>query len=364
MTSAHSRYDTRIFIKQCRSLAAVKFNTNLVVADDNGHEIVDGVQIHSVGKIDNRYFRMLISAYKVFSLGRKLKADIYHIHDPELIPWGYLLSLFGYCVIFDSHESVAKQILTKPYLSPQAARIVSFLYANFEYFFLKRYRALIGATPSIRKELSNINQAVITLNNFPLLDEFYDIGNQKISNPKTICYVGGITEIRGLHIVVKAMNLTNIDCRLAIAGPVPNPKYLKELKMLDGWKKCEYLGVISRDNVKKLFGRSHAGIVTFLDAPNHRDSRPNKLYEYLSASLPVIASNFQSWEELVTTEGCGLCIDPTNETEIAHAIDQILSDVGLGISMGKLGRKYIENNRNWEAEFLKLEALYNEIADE
>ena len=83
LTSAHSRYDTRIFLKECQTLAAAGYHVTLVVADGAGAEKKNGVEILDVGASFGRFDRIKNSPSRVFEAACKLKADVYHIHDPE-----------------------------------------------------------------------------------------------------------------------------------------------------------------------------------------------------------------------------------------------------------------------------------------
>ena len=103
LTSVHRRTDTRIFLRQCRSLVEAGYEVVLVVADGHGDTLVDGVRIQDVGQ--GQGFRgRLGAALRVFRAARQLRAAIFHIHDPELLPVGWLLRRSGRIVVFDAHE--------------------------------------------------------------------------------------------------------------------------------------------------------------------------------------------------------------------------------------------------------------------
>ena len=95
LTSAHPRYDTRIFLKQCRSLASAGHEVTLVVADGHGDERRDDVNIADVGKLPGRRNRIFRTTRRVLERARALEADIYHLHDPELMPIGRRLKRQG-----------------------------------------------------------------------------------------------------------------------------------------------------------------------------------------------------------------------------------------------------------------------------
>ena len=103
------------------------------------------------------------------------------------------------------------------------------------------------------------------------------------------------------------------------------------------------------------------GLVLFRPAPNHLEAQPNKLFEYMSAGLPVIASDFPAWRELVEGTGAGLLVDPDDPQAIAHAIAWILRHPAEAEQMGRRGREAVYRDFNWDREAEKLAACYRNI---
>ena len=138
LSTVHSRYDTRIFIRMCSSLATHGHNVSLVVADNLGDEIKNGVSIIDVGaKSSGRFFRMTTSVKKVFEKAKELDSDIYHFHDPELIPTGLKLKNLGKKVIFDIHENTDLQILEKDWIPLIFRKLTSYILESMKIMFVK-----------------------------------------------------------------------------------------------------------------------------------------------------------------------------------------------------------------------------------
>lgn len=361
LTSAHPRFDTRIFVKQCRSLAAAGYKVSLVVADGEGDAERDGVFISDVGKPKDRVDRMLGATRRVLKRALEIDADIYQFHDPELLPTGLVLKRKGKRVIFDSHEDVPVQILSKPYLHPLLRRSISGSMSAFESFACRRLDFVIAATPVIRDKFVAKGVATIDVNNFPILGELQG-ESPWAGKQREVCYIGGISAIRGIEELVAAMGLSRSGARLNLGGKFEAIATKAGLEKLPAWQKVNELGFLSRTEVKAVLGRSMAGIVTLHPTRAYLDSLPVKMFEYMSAGLPVIASDFPQWREVVRGNDCGVCVDPLDPQAIADAIDHLVENPDLARRMGENGRRAVQTRYNWKIENEKLLALYANLS--
>jgi glycosyltransferase involved in cell wall biosynthesis len=125
-----------------------------------------------------------------------------------------------------------------------------------------------------------------------------------------------------------------------------------------GWQKTDHLGFQDRSGVARVLQTSRAGLVILHPVQNYVDSLPVKLFEYMSAGLPVIASDFPLWREIVEGSGAGLLIDPLDPSAIAGAMQWILENPGEAEAMGQRGRQAVIERYNWAQEAQKLLAAY------
>lgn len=361
LTSVHQRYDTRIFLKQCKSLANSGYDVSVIVADGKGDEIKDSIDIYDVGRPKNRIFRMLNTTRQVYREAIKLNADVYHFHDPELIPVGVLLKKRGKIVIYDAHEDLPLQILSKPYLNVLLRKIFSRLTTQYLRFACSKFNAIVAATPVIEEKFKAISKKVVNINNFPMLEEFCHASTDWSSKNKQVCYIGGFSTVRGIREIVSAIALVKDEVRLVLGGNFNEPGLDLLVKSLPGWSLVDEMGFLGRDGVSKLLSDSYAGLVTLQPTQNYIDSLPVKMFEYMAAGLPVIASNFPLWKDIIEVHNCGICVDPTKPEEIANAIDFLIGNPKLAKEMGENGKRTVNEKFNWKAEEKKLFDLYESL---
>jgi glycosyltransferase involved in cell wall biosynthesis len=359
ITSAHSRNDIRVFLKECSALVEGGWNTTLLVADGKGDEFSDGVSIKDVGSPSSRLRRMTKTPLLLLRKALATDAAIYHLHDPELIPVGLELSRRRKLVVFDSHEDTAKSLLSRSYMVPPIRSAVSRVYALFERWACRRFAGIVTATPSIRDRFSRFHQMVIDVNNYPMASEI-DMGSDARRRVPEVCYVGGIARIRGVEQLVDAMDLVTTAARLQLVGSAEDG-LIEDMRSRPGWRNVDAHGQLSRQAVSELTRRASIGVVTFLPEPNHVSAQPNKLFEYMAAGLPVIASSFPLWRDIVEGNNCGVCVDPADPSAIAAAIDSLLSAPEVAAAMGVAGRNAVETRYNWQMEKEKLLAFYEAL---
>jgi glycosyltransferase involved in cell wall biosynthesis len=358
LTSAHPRDDIRIFHKECRSLVAAGHDVILVVADGLADDTRGGVRIVDVGRAHGRWDRIFRATKRVRDKAIDLDADVYHVHDPELLPVALLLKKRRKRVVFDAHEDFPKQILGKHYLHPAVRRLLSAVVAVYERYVCALLDGVIAATPNIRDKFLRINTNTIDINNYPMTGEL-DGSVPWDAKADEVCYVGSIASIRGIKEVVAAMAMTRAGVKLNLVGAFAEPLVEADVRTHPGWARVNEHGTMDRSGVRDVLARSRAGIVTFHPLPNHVDAQPNKMFEYMSASVPVIASHFPLWRAIVEGNECGLCVDPLDPGGLAAAIDRLVGDAELAMRMGANGRRAVEERFNWAAEELKLSRFYN-----
>ena len=360
LTSVHVRYDTRIFIKECRGLSRNGYDVSLVVADGKGNEEKDAVKIFDIGKPSGRLRRILFFPNKILKKALELNADIYHFHDPELLRIASKLVKKNKIVIYDAHEDVPRQVLDKAYIPTVFRKLLSRFLEYYEDRIISKISGVVTVTPTLLSRFLKNNNRVVEVRNFPLIEEFISDNKQGINKENHVCYVGAISKVRGVLNMVDAMQYDN-GSRLLLGGKFENEDLRKKAAESKGWKNVDELGFLSRDEVKSTLQKSVAGLVLLEPTPSYLECIPVKMFEYMMSSIAVVASDYPYWRELVEAEDCALFVNPLNPKEISNAIEKLIGNKKLAEDMGSRGRKAVLEKFNWGNEEKALLDFYTHL---
>lgn len=367
LTSAHPAFDVRIFHKECKSLARAGYDVTLI-ASAKEDSIHDGLAVKALPAWNSRFDRFRRGSIALYRSALKVDADIYHFHDPELIPIALLLRLHGKKVIYDIHEDLPGTISYKSYIPRPLGALVSGAAEVIENWAGRRFSALVTATPAIGNRFRKVNEKLVVLNNYPRIEE---IKPPTYSSHKdreaSLLYVGmRITRARGAEEMVRAMGLLpdGLQARLKLVGSWDNQELPLSLTNIPGWERVTFVGPLNRVEVASELQKARAGLVILHPEPNYMTSQPVKLFEYMCAGIPVIVSDFPVTREIVSQARCGILVNPLDPKEIAGAMETLLTNPDEAEEMGKRGFQAILEQYNWANEEKTLLRLYSELFHE
>lgn len=363
MGSAHSAEDVRIFQKECRTLAEVGYEVVLIV-QSNQDAIVDNVRIRPARRARSRLERFTLTLRDMLRLALHEDADIYHLHGPDLLPIGMFLRLRGKKVIYDVHEDFPAEILTKHWIPSSLRRPIASITRMVELLAALAFDRIIAATPTIAWAFPQSKTTIVR--NFPRLEEFSAIGQIPYSaRPMRAIYAGSITDVRCIREIVQAVGLIpdSYGAQLVLAGKFEPPDLYAEVSALQGWSRVEFVGWKNRQEVNQLLGNARLGLVIFAPTQNHVRAEPNKLFEYMAAGLPVIASNFPYWREIIEPARAGITVDPTSPEQISNAMIWLFENPAEAEQMGRNGAMAIRSIYHWDCEARKLVDVYDAVVN-
>jgi glycosyltransferase involved in cell wall biosynthesis len=352
-STVHRANDTRIFAKECVSLASAGFAVSQVtLASTATTATIDGVTCTTLPAPPGRLTRMTVGQWRMLRHVLTTPADIYHFHDPELMPVGLLLRMLGRCVVFDSHEHIAKDLGEKPWLNAFGRTVARAVGRLIELAADRLMSGVIVTTPGMRQAYPT--GRTVLLRNFPKRSEFAAPPPWNLRSD-TVCYVGLISDFRGSRQIARLADRSS--AKVVIAGRLPEEERLK-LEQEPGWTAVEYRGSLGRDEVVSLLSEARIGLAILLPMQNFEDSIPTKLLEYLAAGIPAVASDFKTWRALVGDTNCAVFVDPLDEDELVRVVEELLADPKRAELMGRAGRALVLEHYVWEREVQNLFELY------
>lgn len=364
VTTASRPLDTRVFSRECRTLARNGYDVVLIIEHDRA-ETLDGVRIVPLRRAANRADRIFVRTWIGLRLALRQKADIYHIHDPEFILFGALLRLLtGRPVIYGVREDYARLAYHKHYLPLAIRPLVGFAIAIVERTVSHVFDAVVAVTEDIASNFAGHRRTVL-VRNFPVLPEqpLPVPATKPAGSPFTMIYVGELTAIRGVGEMVDAVELlaARMPARLLLAGTFEDPELEAALRKRS--PNTEFLGYVDIRENPDLLQRADVGLACLHPKRHYVTSLPLKIFDYMMAGLPVIASNFPLWKDIVEGSDAGFCVDPLDAHAIAEAAFRMGSDAGARLEMARRAQLAVRQHYNWQEESLQLLALYGALAD-
>lgn len=362
ITTVHKLNDVRIYLKECKSLA--KSHDVILIGNDNTNDIFDdniniiNLKVH----FKNRIHRILSTKKLIVNTALKINADVYHFHDPELMGAALAIKKAGKKVIFDFHEDTPKQILAKHYIPKPIRKPISIYYKKYEEKSAIKFDGIVTATPYLKSKFIKFNKNTVDVNNYPLLNEFKDYNSDFKTRKKQITYVGGLTFERGIIEMIKIANDMQ-DFQFVFCGDFSSEEEKKSaMKQIKG-NNIDFLGYVSREKIIEVLNNSVLGLVLLEKNKRYMDSLPIKMFEYMAAGLPVIASDFPLWNEILIDSKSGICVNQKDVSNIIEKIKQLTEDKETLEQMSESGRKYVFEKCNWENEEVKLLNLYKKLEE-
>lgn len=366
ISTVHPASDVRVFYRECCSLAKAGYEVHLIIQAEKP-SIKNGVHIHPVRSAKNRALRMLITPWAAMINALRIKASIYHYHDPELIFMGFVLRwIFGKKVVFDIHESVIRQLTSKDYLPRFARKPISLCYKFIERIFITG-QALVLAN---QNSVSDYSRKTYLVQNYPLLNEkiLASASDRKQrSKVPLLIYVGALAKIRGSLLAVDlAANLLErgYDFQMKLIGQCTeafNNEIKTKIKKLTLEDKVILTGRMEWLEAMELVSKATIGLCLLLPTPNYTTCLATKIIEYMMCGTPVLCSKFEHWRPYVEGEKTGMMVNPADINEVANVCEQMLNQPDELAAMGKRGIEAVRSKYNWTTEFEELLKCYNDL---
>ena len=365
LTTVHPSLDTRIFQRFARAVSQENnFDSILINANDDNFSLKN-VKIMSPIKFKNIFHRIFFVQIRIYKKIVEIKPDLIHFHDPELIILGFFLKMRGFKIIYDVHENYQMKFKSKKGpVSILTKFFIPFIYKILINLICKKFDAITCASVKLKKKYDALNEKVINIENFSMF-EIFDKNKLKLKKKdfkKKLIYTGGITHYRGAETIINVFDkYKENDYELIICGRVNIKSLAKKLekKLLN--PRIKNIGKIKIEEVFKLMSHSSIGVLLNEKVFDYDNAVPNKLFEYISLGLPIIASNFGVWRDVIEKYHIGEVCDPNNLEEIDNGIKKIFNNYDYYIDNYLKSHELIKKEFLWNYKKNRLINLYNSM---
>lgn len=363
LSAAHVNLDIRIFYKEAKTLVCNGYDVTMVMNYGANVEI-EGVKIVNLNIPKNRASRFILGSIKIIHHALKINADVYHLCDASLILAGLILKvIFKKIIIYDVMEDFPQKMLVKQWIPNALKRPISVIYDAIEKWAANMFDYVIVAHYDILEKFKHKN--IISVENYPILDYFKKTRNYNAQkNTYKILYVGGLTKIRGILEIAMSMKYINpkYNVRLQLIGEFCDKNFENHIiKIIKDDNRIEVIKWMPFEEMVNFLYEADIGLLCLWIVPGHIQLGVNKLYEYMAAGLPIIATDIPIWKEFIEQNQYGLCVNINDPRNIANAIERLIEHPEEAKIMGRNGRKAVEEKYNWEKEATKLLAIYKTL---
>ncbi len=368
-TTAHPPFDVRIYHRQARSLCEADYNVVLLVAGKIHKSPGDGIKIKEIKRGKHRLWRFL-SIFKMFSHCVREKADLYHFHDPELLPVGCALKhIMRKPVIYDCHENYPEVAYERTWYPQWFKPVLSKSIAFFEPSLAKCLDAVVCVVPDQQPRFERKKCLTVLVQNFPRLEIFQNENYKAIARENKIIYLGNLSQARGIQTLIQMMTRLaqshphiKLVCLGTFSEQHVKTNTLKWIQKYNLSTKIEFLPPVPHPQVPNHLFSSRIGLAPFLPQKHTMKMfAPNKIFEYMACKLPVVASRLPSLERIISDSGAGIMFDPTDPDDLYQKVVMLLDDEHLSSTLGSNGHDFVFRNFNWKHEEKKLLTLYQRL---
>jgi glycosyltransferase involved in cell wall biosynthesis len=356
VTTAHPWGDPRVFERSLATCLAWGVETHVFVPlaeplRRSGWSADPRLTVHALPMPRGRWARLALALGVWRAVLREGPWQLVHFHDPELIPAMALLGILspGTYTLCDIHEDLPLQVASKGYLPEWTRLPVARMTELLDRMARGLFTGFAPATEAIARAWPPAQTRVV--HNYPKAVYAGEDGGARAPDPARVLYVGGLSRARGILVALEAVALARRQrpLRLELVGWVMDADVGAAIAeaVAQGW--CLHIPWLAPEALVRHAAGAGIGLVTLLPMPNYLESLPTKLFEYMAMGIPVLASDFPLWRQLVRASGAGRVTAP-EAVALAQALVEMSSDPARLATYAEQGRRAYREQYRWERE--------------
>jgi glycosyltransferase involved in cell wall biosynthesis len=374
VTNFHPRLDRRIFSKECVALRDAGHEVFLIAPGGSQEcEVLHGITILR-GPMLHRKRDFLRNCRQIYRMARDLQADVYHLHDPFLLPFGFKAQRrLGAHVIFDAHEDYVAEAAVRTWMPGPLRRLFAWCVERYEKRAARVFDAFVVVAEDTRRRVESVGGRAVVVANYVPGESFPKEPatiEQYAARGPTILHTGALNESRGSRIMIEAaaiLKRRGFDFRWLVVdryygdpvvGRAAVERLIRDANVED---RVEIVPEVTYDRLGEILRRGAIGI-SILDAlPGWDVATPTKIFEYMAYTMPVVSFRLKGHQEIVEGNGAGWLFDRFSGEDLAACLALVLPDVVLRHGKGLNGFRAFREKYLWEDQAARLVELYEQL---
>ena len=370
VTSIHSDFDSRIW-KHARGLVRAGYDVNFIcpwkIKSGSQYE---GVHFHTFERVTHRGLRP-------FQIPRRMMAklvpilrrvQLVHFHDIDILPWMTLLS-FLKPVVYDVHENYPEEMLVREWIPKPFRRVLHFGVYWVQLFCSLKIRNVVLVAPSYDSGFTSNYLRRIYFRNLATVELMKHVAPDYLTRSPGVIFTGSQYVNNGTLLL---LNIAEICKRSAPDLPFYLTDRFEDLafraRVVESIEARQLTNIHFLPNVKPhelmpVLNRATVAVSPSLRVPQQIKGFHTKLYEYMAAGLPMVASELPHESELIGKNNCGILARPEDPESFAAAILELAHNRERAFELGKNGQTAFHNYYSWESELPKLLDFYDHILE-
>lgn len=375
VTNVHPRFDRRIFFKECFALRDAGHEVYLIApGGESEREVIEGITIiRGPGLRRKRHF--LRDCRRIMEIAGQLRADVYHLHDPWLLPFGFAAKRrLEAAVIFDAHEDYVAEALVRSWMPGPLRRMFAWCIERYERRAARMLDAFVVVDRDTLKRVEAVGGRAVTVENYVPRASYPSAPSNMddyVARGPVVLHTGALNESRGSRVMVEAaaiLKARGVDFRLLLVdrhygdAAEGHRQVVEMIRDHDVANCVELVPEVRFDRLGELLSRGAVGLSILADLPGWDVATPTKIFEYMAYTMPVVGYRHPGHAAVIEGSDAGWLFDDYSGQSLADCLARVLPLMDERYRRGVNAFNAFRGKYTWEDQAARLVGLYEELA--
>jgi glycosyltransferase involved in cell wall biosynthesis len=305
-------------------------------------------------------------------LGRRLlpvlrRVDVVHFHDIDILPWMALLALVR-PTVYDVHENYPDEMRKKDFV-PRWLRPPLYHVADFAELLCAR---MVGNCVLVVPAQDRRFRAVraIHVRNYATRDLLASVRDDYLARPDVAVFTGTHCDDTGSTLlldIATRCRARGVGLTFVVTSRFSSEEYrrwfMAEIERRHLADRIVIRPYVPAHEIMSVLNQATVALAPNLRVPTQEKAILTKLFEYMAAGLPIVASDLPNQVDFVGGANAGLLARPEEPDTFVDALARLVSDRAYARQLGLNGRRAFLDQYCWETQIPPLLRFYETIVD-